>query len=176
MTTPTTRPMTGRRETRDGREVLVLERSFRAGIEDVWAACTEPERMERWIGTWTGDPSKGEIRFRMTAEGDDVPEEIYDVERCDPPSGFTVRSRDGAPFSADGTGPEVRWILTVDLVEVDGITTLTFTQDVHHDLLGDEMVASVGPGWEYYVERLVAHLDGGEVAGVVWDDFESGST
>ena len=26
--------------------------TFRAPIEDVWAAVTEPERLARWIGTW----------------------------------------------------------------------------------------------------------------------------
>ena len=36
---------------------VVFERTFRAPIDDVWAAVTEPERLERWIGTWTGDPA-----------------------------------------------------------------------------------------------------------------------
>ena len=64
-----TRTPTGRRAERDGAQLVVLERTFRAPIDDVWAAVTEPERLERWIGTWDGDPSTGTVGFRMTAEG-----------------------------------------------------------------------------------------------------------
>jgi uncharacterized protein YndB with AHSA1/START domain len=93
----TTQPL-GHRATRDGNEHVVFTRTFAAPLGDVWAACTEPERMERWIGTWTGDPASGEIRFRMTAEGDDVPEEVYLVEVCEPPRRLVLRSRDAAAF------------------------------------------------------------------------------
>ena len=58
---------TGRREGRGNHSLLVLERTFRAPVVDVWAAITEPERLERWIGTWTGDPASGSVLVRMTA-------------------------------------------------------------------------------------------------------------
>jgi len=74
-TTPHTATATGRRDDRDGTAYVVFERTFAAPIEDVWAAVTDPERLVRWIGTWSGDPSSGEIAFWMTAEGEDVPEE-----------------------------------------------------------------------------------------------------
>jgi uncharacterized protein YndB with AHSA1/START domain len=157
----------GRREIRDGADHLVFTRTFTAPIGAVWAACTEPERMERWIGTWTGDPISGEIVFRMTAEGDDVPDEVYRVEVCDPPRRFVVRSRDTAPFSPDGSGPRVAWQHTLELSEADGVTTLTFTQLVPGAPVGGDMVASVGPGWDYYLDRLVAALsdaDPGQIA------------
>lgn len=64
---------TGRHEIRDGRDVMILTRTFRAPIGDVWAAVTEPDRLARWIGTWSGDPASGSVRFRMTAEGADAP-------------------------------------------------------------------------------------------------------
>jgi uncharacterized protein YndB with AHSA1/START domain len=171
-----TATMTGRRETRDGREVLVIERRFSAPVEDVWAACTEPERMERWIGTWSGDPASGEVTFRMTAEGDDAPAEVFDVERCEPPHGFRLRSREAAPFHEDGTGPTVHWILEVDLREEAGTTTLTFVQDVLHDELGADMVASVGTGWEYYLDRLMAHVTGHDAGSVDFADYRPGSS
>src|SRR4029078_7277277 len=47
---------TGTIEKRDGEHVLVQTPAFHAPIEDVWAAVTEPDRLARWIGTWTGDP------------------------------------------------------------------------------------------------------------------------
>ena len=36
-----------------------VTRTFHAPIDDVWAAVTEPERLARWLGTWTGDPATG---------------------------------------------------------------------------------------------------------------------
>lgn len=167
--------ITGRRETRGGQDVLVLERRFRAGLEDVWAAVTDPQRMQRWIGTWSGDPASGSIVFRMTAEGDDAPEEVYDVETCDPPRRFALRSREASPFTEDGSGERVFWALRVDLAERDGVTTLTFVQALADGSLGTDMVASVGPGWEYYLDRLVAALDGSDVGAVSWSDYEPGS-
>ena len=46
---------TGHRETRDGHDVVVLRRRFPALVDDVWAAVTEPDRLERWMRE-TDDP------------------------------------------------------------------------------------------------------------------------
>jgi uncharacterized protein YndB with AHSA1/START domain len=173
MTVPT--QMTGRRETRDGTDVLVLERTYRAELEDVWAACTDPGRMQRWIGTWSGDPADGAITFRMTAEGDDAPPEIYDVEECEPPRRFALRSREALPFTEDASGPRVHWALRLELAETGGTTTLTFVQSLAEGSLSVDMVSSVGPGWEYYLDRLTAHLRGTDVAAVEWTSYEPGA-
>ena len=161
----------GRRETRSGAEHVVFTRIFAAPIEDVWAACTEPDRMQRWIGTWTGDPATGEVAFRMTAEGEDVPEEVYLVQACDPPRRLVVRSRDTAAFSEDGSGPRVAWQHVLELDETDGVTTMTFTQLVPDGPLGTDLVSSVGPGWDYYLDRLVASLGGTDVGGVAFEPY-----
>ena len=170
MTAPPTHEL-GERETRGTAQHLVFRRTFAAPLDDVWAACTEPARMERWIGTWSGDPASGEIAFRMTAEGEDVPEEVYLVETCEPPRRFVVRSRDGAPFSEDGSGPRVAWQHTLELREADGVTTLTFTQAVPDGPVGADMVASVGPGWDYYLDRLVTACEGGDPAQVEFPPY-----
>ena len=50
---------TGRREVaRRDDATSSSTRTFRAPIEYVWAAVTEPARLARWIGTWTGDPRR----------------------------------------------------------------------------------------------------------------------
>ncbi len=167
--TTTTQP--GRRVTRDGGQQLVFTRTFPAPVSDVWAACTEPHRMERWIGTWTGDPASGEVAFGMTAEGDDVPEEVYLVEVCEPPHRFVLRSRDAAPFSEDASGPKVAWQLGLELSEADGVTTLTFTQVVPDGPVGPDMAASVGPGWDYYLDRLVTAFAGDDPGQVVFPPY-----
>ena len=47
-------------QTADG-NALVVSRTFRAPIEDVWASVTEPERTARWFGTWKGDAAPGRM-------------------------------------------------------------------------------------------------------------------
>lgn len=159
---------TGRREIRDGRPCLVLTRRFAAPVDAVWEAVTDPHRMERWIGTWTGDPASGEISFRMTAEGEDVPAEVHVIEECDPPHRFVVRTKDPAPSEPDGTGSMV-WRMSVDVHPTAEGAELTFVQD----LVGaDAAVAeSIGPGWEYYLDRLAAFCADADVTAIDFDDY-----
>lgn len=157
-TTPTP---TGRREHRDGRSYVVLTRTFRAPAEDVWAAVTEPDRLARWIGTWTGDPRTGSVEFRMLFEGEQ-PAETFAIDACEPP--YRLRITTTSP-TADGG--EESWRLALDLTEEDGTTTLTFAQDVPDPAVAD----SVGPGWEYYLDRMVAAETGGDPDSVLFDDY-----
>ena len=155
MTTPT--HPTGRREAREGHDLLAYTRTFSAPIEDVWAAVTEPRRLERWIGTWDGDPADGWVGFRMTAEAADAPAERMFVDECDPPRRLAVHS------STDyGT-----WHLELDLEEADGGTTLTFAQQI----TDAETAGEIGPGWDYYLDRLVAAETGGDVAAIDFNDY-----
>jgi uncharacterized protein YndB with AHSA1/START domain len=142
------------RETGDVRE-LVYERTFTAPIDDVWASITEPERLDRWIGTWSGDAGPGRsVAFTMTAEGVEKPEDVLIVE-CDPPRRLTV----------DMPSPNGTWRIDVSLAESDGITTLVFAQLIMPgDNLGD-----YGPGWEYYLDRLVAARDNTPFR--EWDEY-----
>jgi uncharacterized protein YndB with AHSA1/START domain len=128
-------------EHEDGRHVLVQTREFRAPIEDVWAAVTEPERLARWIGSWEGDPASGRVQFRMLFEGEDHAGEEMEIRVCEPPRRLHLTSR---------TGEEV-WLLELDLTHADGVTTLTFRQPG----VTQEQVGGVGPGWDYYLDRLV---------------------
>jgi uncharacterized protein YndB with AHSA1/START domain len=135
---------------------IVIERTFNASIDDVWASLTEPERMNRWIGTWSGDPAPGKrITFRMTAEGEDAQDEDVLIHACHAPMHFDVES-----FQAESS-----WRLKVNLAESDGVTTLVFIQNVAEEVDS----ASYGVGWEYYLDRLVATMD--ETAFAEWDDY-----
>lgn len=149
---------TGRRADVEGRDSLVWTRTFRASLDDVWAAVTEPARLERWIGTWAGDPASGAVRFRMTAEGEGVEEELFTILACDPPHRLVVETR--------VVGEEQTWLLSLHLAEAAGVTTLTFAQAVPDA----PTAGSVGPGWEYYLDRLVAAEGGAAVEAV---DFGS---
>jgi len=146
---------TGRVDHDGDRRTLRLTRTFAAPIEDVWAAVTVPERLERWIGTFSGDPADGRIVFRMTAEGEGAPAEDMEIRECDPPRRLAVTSQVG----------DQQWQLELDLVEEDGVTTLSFSQPGVDPVEAE----SVGPGWEYYLDRLVAAETSGDVAGIDFD-------
>ena len=146
---------TGRLTTTGIGQDLELRRTFRAPIEDVWASLTESERTARWFGPWTGEPGAGrtvQVKMTFEEEGDPTP---VTIEACDPPSFLAVTTNDAAGS----------WRLEARLTETDGTTVLDFAQ--HLD--GSEPIPDVGPGWEYYLDKLVAaHL--GETQ-PEWDDY-----
>lgn len=125
---------------------LVLTRTFRAPVEDVWASVTEPERTARWFGPWEGRPGPGQsVKVQMAFE-EGAPWMDVRIEACEPPHRLEVSSVDDS-----GT-----WHTEVALSEVDGVTELRF---VHH-LTSTEGLGEVGPGWEYYLDLLVAYREG----------------
>jgi uncharacterized protein YndB with AHSA1/START domain len=152
---------TGRKELRHGNPYLVMTREFRAPVEDVWAAVTESDRLARWIGTWSGDPADGRVLFQMRYEGDDVPSEVFVIDECEAPHRLAITTE-----AAYDEKP-VTWYLELDLAETDGVTTLTFAQSVP----GPAMAHDVGPGWDYYLDRMVAAESGGDVSAIVFDDY-----
>lgn len=144
----------GRRAIRGGNDLLVLTRAFRAPIEDVWAAVTVSDRLARWFGTWRGDPKSGTVHVRMHAEGE-VPEQAWTILECRPQARLAVRVGDG----------NEAWDFAVDLSTQAETTTLEFTQAID-DPSGWE---SIGPGWEYYLDRLVVAESGGDPSTVDFD-------
>lgn len=146
---------TGRVVRTDSGYDLVIERTYRAPIGDVWASIVESDRLDRWIGRYDGTPGKGRtVTFWMTAEGEGLSEEIT-IHECEAPTRLLVQSRQG----------EESWLIGATLSEEDGVTTLVFTQ-----LLEDPSSAeNTGPGWEYYLDRLGAVLDGTPFA--EWDEY-----
>ena len=145
---------TGRKDVADPSWV-VFTRTFRRPVEEVWSAVTDPDALSRWIGTWQGDPASGEVEFAMTAEGDDVTPERCRIDECRPPTLLQVTL--GGPA----------WTLRLVLSEADGVTTLDFAQR----LTDPELGASVGPGWDYYLDRLVAAVAGEDIGAVAWDGY-----
>ena len=133
-------------QTEAGRD-LVLIRTFRSPIEDVWASITESERTARWFASWTGEPGPGKtIRYRMTHE-EGMPEADMTIDACEPPRHLAVSAVD--EYGA--------WRLEATLAEDGDTTVLTFVQ--HLD--DTETIADSGPGWEYYLDMLVATHTGG---------------
>ena len=125
---------------------LVVHRTFRAPIEDVWASVTESERTARWFGPWEGEPGPGRmIKIRMVFE-DEAPWVEARIEACEPPSRLALST-----VNEHGS-----WHLELLLSEEDGKTQVRL---VHH-LESTEQVGEVGAGWEYYLDLLVAARTG----------------
>jgi uncharacterized protein YndB with AHSA1/START domain len=136
--------------TTDGLDLVVI-RTFNAPIEDVWASITESERTARWWGPWTGEAGPGKtIRYKMAFEGEGPDSEMV-IEECEPPVHLAVR----------GLGTYA-WRLEAHLSETNGVTEMRFT----HHLDEKTSVGDVGPGWEYYLDNLVASR-----AGATMPDF-----
>ncbi|WP_345800675.1 SRPBCC domain-containing protein [Microbacterium sp. AZCO] len=145
---------TGTVRTIDGAPHLVLTRTFGSPAEAVWQTFTDPERLRSWIGYWEGDPTTGHVSFFMTAEADDPEPSRYTIHECDRPRRFAGDTDSG-------------WRLWFELEESDGVTTLRFGQPVD----AGEDIGSIGPGWEYYLDRAMAAHEGQDAAAVVWDDY-----
>lgn len=120
---------------------LVVTRRFRAPIEDVWTSITDPDSTARWFGRWEGKPGAGsEIRVQMAFE-EGAPWMTKTIEACEPPRRLVLTSDDGMV-------PR----LELGLTAIDGGCELEL---VHHEV-DRAQVGDFGPGWEYYLDCLVA--------------------
>jgi uncharacterized protein YndB with AHSA1/START domain len=125
---------------------LVLTRTFRAPAEDVWASVTESDRTARWFGPWEGDAAPGRtIKVQMTYE-DQKPWIDMHIDACDPPRRLALSTTDDYGI----------WRMELLLSEANGSTELRFVQHLDNE----EQLGEVGPGWEYYLDMLVAARDG----------------
>lgn len=129
---------------------LVYHRNFLLPIGDVWEAFTDPDRLSRWYGTYTGDPTTGRVRLTMIDDHDSATTDVR-IVRCSPPTGFSVE--------VDG------WLLEVALHHVGRVTTLEFT----HRHVPRSEAGEIGPGWQYYLDRLDAALT--DSLPPLWDDY-----
>ena len=142
----------------DGEQVtLTLQRTLRFTPTQVWAALTDPAQLSPWIGTWTGDPMQGFVTFFMTAEGDDVTGTRYEIKRCLAEQALRVTA--STDFG--------EWDILITLGAAGEGTALTFTQFA----VAASAAGEIGPGWEYYLSRLTAHLQGSDPTTIAWDFY-----
>ncbi|WP_433362530.1 SRPBCC family protein [Actinoplanes sp. CA-142083] len=134
---------------------LVLTRTFRAPIADVWASLTEPERTARWFGGWEGDAAPGHIVKVQMVQEEGKPWMDMTIDACEPPRRLALSAGE----------ENDRWRLDLTLSEDAGVTELRFTQH----LTTKDGVGEVGPGWEFYLDALVASRDGLPMP--VFDDY-----
>ena len=126
----------------DGAGVVRMEDHYDTGIDDLWSALTDPQRLARWIADVEGDLRVGgEFRASFTSgwEGSGR------VDVCEPPRRLRVIM---APGQKDQT------VIEAELVAEGGQTSLVVEE---RGLPLDELAAH-GAGWQAHVEDLAAHL------------------
>ena len=136
----------------DGEGVVRMEDHFDNGIDDLWGALTEPERLARWYGEVEGELSQGgEFRVRITLSG----ERTGQVEVCEPPQRLVLRTRD--PDAQPGQ-PE-QTVIEAQLFAEGAQTRLVWeTRGMPVDLL-----PAYGAGIQIHVEHLADYLSGREL-------------
>jgi uncharacterized protein YndB with AHSA1/START domain len=123
--------------------VLVIAQSFAADLDDMWDACTNPQRLRRWFLPVTGELELGG-RYQLEGNASGT------VQRCEPPRSFAATWEYGG---------EVSWI-EVNLTE-DGDHTLFELQHISHvddERWGEYGPGAVGIGWDLTLVGLGAHL------------------
>lgn len=128
--------------------VMTISQSYDAEIEDVWDACTDPERIPRWFLPVTGDfRVGGKYALEGNATGT--------IERCEPPKLLAATWEFGG---------EVSWIEVVLSSDSADRTTFRLEHVAHVD---DTRWAEFGPGatgvgWDLSLMALGLHLGSGE--------------
>ncbi|MEU0566864.1 SRPBCC family protein [Nonomuraea sp. NPDC005983] len=141
---------------------LLLRRTYDASIEDVWSACTDPDRISRWLA-----PIEGDLRFGGTFQlKDNAGGEIL---RCEKPHLIKVTWALG-----EGMLTEVEVRLAPG---GDGGTVLELEHAAPAEIV-DEMVRTYGPGgtigigvgWDLALLGLDLFLRGVTFDPATWGD------
>ncbi|NUL45965.1 polyketide cyclase [Cellulosimicrobium funkei] len=139
---------------------IQIQRTLGQPPEDVWSYLADPELL-RWYGTYTGDPASGSVQLAMV-EAPEHPGECV-IEVCERPSRLHVTLTD-----PQGNPWRLRVSLDRAVAGAGSATDLVFRQP----LAGSKDESSeIGPGWEYYLDRLTAALNGGDVDAVDFADY-----
>ena len=148
----------------DGEGVVRMEDRLDTGIDDLWGALTDPERLTHWYGEVEGELSQGgEFRVRITLAG----ERTGKVEACEPPQRLllTMRDPDPQPGQPEQTVIEARLIAegaqTRLVWEVRGLPV--------------NLLPAYGAGIQIHVEHLADYLSGRELHSddARWDELFS---
>ncbi len=133
-------------EAGEARTVTICQ-TYKADVEDVWDACTNPDRIPRWFLPVSGQLELGG-KYQLEGNAGGV------IEQCDPPNGFAATWEYGG---------DVSWIELRLSADPAGGTRFELEHIAHVD---DERWAEFGPGavgigWDLMLVGLTVHLTTG---------------
>ncbi|HEV8103548.1 MAG TPA: SRPBCC family protein [Gaiellaceae bacterium] len=150
-------PILGSLRSANGKGVVRIEDRYDTGIDDLWAAITDPDRLARWHGQVEGDLRPGGT-FRLYIEASDI-DSTGRVEACEPPRRLLVTTRETDESYRKGQG----------VPPFDESLEATLTADGDHTILVIEVrgmpldkIAFYGAGWQIHAESLAAYIAGRE--------------
>jgi uncharacterized protein YndB with AHSA1/START domain len=133
---------------------VAVTAAMRTAVEETWRALLEPERIEQWFGTISGELAPG-AHARLDFEDGDFFD--IDVERAEQPVlRWTWRFM--------GCGPADRIDFRVERSAGRSIVTVT---DANPDRSG-EAALEMGQGWRDFLTRLQRYLANGERSRYDW--------
>jgi len=141
---------------------LLLRRAYDAPIEDVWSACTDPDRISRWLAPIEGDMRPGgAYQLKDNAGGE--------ILRCEEPHLIKVTWALG-----EGMATEVE----VRLAAGEDSGTVLELEHASPAEIVDELVRTYGPGgtigigggWDLTLLGLDLFLNGAELDPATWED------
>ncbi|WP_026874787.1 SRPBCC family protein [Jiangella gansuensis] len=148
---------------------VVVSQTYPTTADDLWDACTNPERIPRWFLPVSGDLKEGG-RYQLEGNAGGV------VERCDPPKSFTATWEFGGNVSwievrvADEGGERAR-------LELEHLALINDEALQFWDQFGP---GATGVGWDLGLIGLTLHLGGDAEAAVdpaaveAWTTSEEG--
>ena len=139
----------------DGEGVVRMEDRLDTGIDDLWGALTEPDRLAHWFGEVEGDLSQGgEFRVRIALAG----ERRGRVEAWEPPQRllWTMRDPDPQPGQPEQT------VIEAHLTAEGAQTRLVWEERG----MPVNLLAAYGVGIQIHVEHLSDYISGRELRDV----------
>jgi len=142
---------------------VTISRVYDTDPDDLWDACTSPERIPRWFLPVSGDLRLGG-RFQIEGNAGGT------IERCDPPKGFAATWEFGDMTS---------WIELRLVPEPSGGTRFELDHIAHVDDHWTEFgPGAVGIGWDLTLVGLTLHLTSGapvdQAEAMAWTTSEEG--
>ena len=139
----------------DGNGVVRIEDRYDTGIDDLWAAITDPARLARWLGRVEGDLRPGGTFRLYTADLDSDGR----IDVCEPPRRLVVTTRETDESYRKGQGAEPFDELAEATLTADGEQTILVIEVRGMPL---DKIAFYGAGWQIHAENLAAYLAGRE--------------
>jgi uncharacterized protein YndB with AHSA1/START domain len=139
----------------DGEGVVRMEDRLDTGVDDLWEALTDPDRLAHWYGEVEGELSQGgEFRVRITLAG----ERTGQVEACEPQQRLLLTMRDPDPQP----GQPEQTVIEAQLIAEGAQTRLVWEERG----MPVNLLPAYGTGIQIHVEHLVDYISGRELRSV----------
>ena len=132
-----------------------MEDRLGAGIDDLWGALTDPDRLAHWYGEVEGELSQGgEFRVRIALAG----KRTGRVEACEPPQRVLLTMRDPDPQP----GQPEQTVIEAQLIAEGAQTRLVWEERG----MPVNLLPAYGAGIQIHVEHLADYISGHELRNV----------